>query len=406
MPDNQEDNRPDLLQWKPDSAVPASWHVLLLKAALLREPSVAVASWKDFQQSYDFLRIDHGSSRLLPLVYHNLSRAGHEGREMPRLKGICRYYWAQGSSIMYHARRAAAALRGGNIPVVAVKGCGLVSTIYANPSLRPMGDIDFWVRPEDMADAVELLGSEGWHPEIPGWQLRAANSGALVLQGEDLPDIDLHMRIFNQADANARAWAHRREPGSQVPWQVLSVEDEIIFGCQHGMRWNPVAPVRWLADVAVMMQKYPMGSEELAGLAASSRISWSLAEVGETFRLLHREVGLDQVEEADRYFQKQSIPWSYRVGLWLRNRAGSDLPRYWQFWVRYRQLRAAGDVSVGKIDFIEYLRLYWGLESREEARRRVRHQNRMLLKRKLPLLHRLLYRVLKRDVPPPERNLD
>ena len=51
---------------------PTSQQRLLLRAALL-EGSHAIETWNDWKRGIILDRLDRGSIRLLPLLYHNLS---------------------------------------------------------------------------------------------------------------------------------------------------------------------------------------------------------------------------------------------------------------------------------------------------------------------------------------------
>ena len=47
------------------------------------------------------------------------------------------------------------------IKVVALKGIALMTGYYAEQYLRPIGDIDVWIRPEDVYEARQLLLEDG-----------------------------------------------------------------------------------------------------------------------------------------------------------------------------------------------------------------------------------------------------
>lgn len=50
------------------------------------------------------------------------------------------------------------------IPVIALKGVLLAETLYDNPGLRAIGDLDLLVHFEDLAPMIELLQGLGWQP--------------------------------------------------------------------------------------------------------------------------------------------------------------------------------------------------------------------------------------------------
>ena len=79
-----------------DPATDALWPTpaqeLLLRSALLTGPG-ALEAWQRWKSQHDLVEseLDHGSFRLLPLVYRNLSAQGIEEPHLARLKGIYRY---------------------------------------------------------------------------------------------------------------------------------------------------------------------------------------------------------------------------------------------------------------------------------------------------------------------------
>jgi len=61
-----------------------------------------------------------------------------------------------------HLERIEKAFAEQRIPLVLLKGAALAETVYPEPSLRPMGDIDIWVRSEDMPRATEAMRELGY----------------------------------------------------------------------------------------------------------------------------------------------------------------------------------------------------------------------------------------------------
>ena len=63
--------------------------------------------------------------------------------------------------------RAIGLLAAEGIEVIVLKGASLVESVYGNPALRQMGDVDLLVREGDFKAAVDVLKKDGYG-ELPG----------------------------------------------------------------------------------------------------------------------------------------------------------------------------------------------------------------------------------------------
>ena len=67
-------------------------------------------------------------------------------------------------ALLGELRRIEAAFAGNRVAAVALKGASLFTTLYEEPGLRPMEDLDFLVRPEHLRAAGESLAALGYTP--------------------------------------------------------------------------------------------------------------------------------------------------------------------------------------------------------------------------------------------------
>lgn len=74
---------------------------------------------------------------------------------------------ARGAKLRRTLRETVAALREAGVEVVAMKGAVLANFHYAEPALRPMGDLDLLLRePRDLGRATAALSRAGWRPHF------------------------------------------------------------------------------------------------------------------------------------------------------------------------------------------------------------------------------------------------
>ena len=129
---------------------------LLLRAALL-DDAQAIPAWEQWQQTVDFTEIDHRSQKLLPLVYHNLTRLDVSGPLIERSKGYYRLTWYKNHLQFHHMAVVLHDLHQAGIPTLLLKGAAMAVYYYRDPGLRPMEDFDLLV---PWHQRTELSGSK------------------------------------------------------------------------------------------------------------------------------------------------------------------------------------------------------------------------------------------------------
>lgn len=152
------------------------------------------------------------------------------------------------------------------IETIVLKGPSLAQRIYGQIALRPFGDLDLLVQPQDVARAWMLLEAEGY---APAYAVRHAQLPALMQADNHLPlhraadnaCVELHWTLFARTRATSfdmrGAWA-RREPlvVRDLPVMTLAPRDLVHFLLLHGAKhmWCRLV---WLTDVAWFMMRYP-----------------------------------------------------------------------------------------------------------------------------------------------------
>jgi len=235
---------------------------LLLRAALSRGAATPEA-WTAWKSGHDLVetKLDHGSFRLLPLVYRNLVAHRAADEHLPRLKGIYRYWWCSNQRLLYQAAAIIRSLDQAGVPSLVLKGAATAILHYRDMGVRPMGDIDLLVPVDQAAAAVAHLEQLGWRPARPRVAdlIRYQHSVTMVRdKGEAL---DVHWHVFReciQGDASAGFW--RRS----VPLEVLNTRcralgpaDALLHTVVHGMRWNEEPTLRWIPDAMAILRSAP-----------------------------------------------------------------------------------------------------------------------------------------------------
>lgn len=159
------------------------------------------------------------------------------------------------------------ALEAAGIPVIVLKGPALARTTYADPNLRPYGDLDLGVLPSGERAAAEVLAGLGYtetsFPNDLVWRKRvsqirgaadfhrkfqAPGSGALVEMHLDTLQLGLQPRC--EADRWRRA---RPLPGMQGAL-ILGPEDQMVTLALHAHKHGFTRLV-WLKDLDLLARE-------------------------------------------------------------------------------------------------------------------------------------------------------
>lgn len=164
-------------------------------------------------------------------------------------------------------RRIAGALDGAGVPFVVLKGAALAHLAWPDPTLRPMGDIDVWTRPELMDRASAALVAAGI-PYSARMELRRAAANPLetaTVRVFEAPGtqvvLELHGTVRSMA-ATAPAWlelawarAAPRDLGGATAL-VPHAEDMLTHLAIHASVQHQFAMgLRPLLDIALWLER-------------------------------------------------------------------------------------------------------------------------------------------------------
>jgi len=240
---------------------------LLLRAAVMRGPA-ALEAWRRWKSRHDLVEseLDHGSYRLLPLVYKNVSALGAGEPHLLRLKGIYRYWWCSNQNLFYNGAILLQRLHAAGIRTMLLKGASTSALYYEDMGVRPMADVDVLVPFEQVHAAVDCLARLGWRAASGSIdeEIRYRHSTPMVNDAGREFDLHWHsLRECLRADSDAGFW-RRSVPVAMLHAETrgLAPADALLHTVVHGMRWNEEPTIRWIADAMTILH------------AAEDRIDW------------------------------------------------------------------------------------------------------------------------------------
>ncbi len=163
-------------------------------------------------------------------------------------------------------REALAALDVAGCPVIVLKGAALAELVYREPWLRPMEDLDLWVRPEDAARAAQALVRGSYQPAAhsPVAIGLAPRIGppSLLRHGPTTVEVELHTDPVSLAGLSRarreRMWAQARSmPLAGAPASVLAPDDLLLHLGLHAAALHGFsAGWRSLLDVSLVLERW------------------------------------------------------------------------------------------------------------------------------------------------------
>jgi hypothetical protein len=255
--------------------------------------SLPVADWRRLVE----LAEGHG---MAPLLFWSLALDGWPANapEDARRRLERSFYTSTAANIVLldELKRILKALNAQGIPVIVLKGAALAPTVYPDPALRPMRDLDLLVRPKDLDAALAALKRLGYRG-----LMRNYFRYHVFMQGGTGGEtaVELHWSLIDYAGRQEAGTVERLWGGAEI----LRLE-----GGAEALALNPAAHLAYLCD---HLWKQHGGGLRLLWcfdihlLASSGRVDWeaviAAARASCSQTAVRESLGL-----AQRYFGTQA----------------------------------------------------------------------------------------------------
>lgn len=373
----EEQDRLDVSRCEVQSPWPTPLQTLLLQATLW-QGTPARDAWERWQAQIDIENLDEGSTRLLPLLLDNLMRQGVETPLAARFKSVKRYAWYRNQMMMGRAARLLRAFEDAGIKTMILKGAPLILLHYKDYGLRPMNDIDVLVPTEQSGRALELLEEWGWDPDIEehleGSDEFLTFRHAHAFRNADEQSLDLHRHLLGQCcwkDADEVFWRDAIPVELQgVKTLALNPTDQLLHVCLHGLQWQSVSPLRWVADAMMVLNAAQDAADErlridwkrLEGIAETHRVQLPLRD-GLAF--LRDHLAASTPDETIVALGRIKATRAEQLEYSAAQRPPHSFGPYLKLWLRYRSF-LRWEHKAGKFSaiwgFPRYLQHTWELE--------------------------------------------
>ncbi|HEX4823037.1 MAG TPA: nucleotidyltransferase family protein [Candidatus Polarisedimenticolaceae bacterium] len=183
------------------------------------------------------------------------------------------------------------------IGMVLLKGAAIAPSAYADASLRPMTDVDVWVRDDEMSRAVSALGTLGFR-QVAGLEsrppaLQRRSGGELVFRAERGPGlVELHFSPFpgwwiaRTASPDLEGlWSRSVPVGAGRHARRLAADDACLQTAFHVVvNQFGQAPLRGLMDLAVLARAFSIDWSAVVARARAYRLThatWIALDIAE-----------------------------------------------------------------------------------------------------------------------------
>ena len=209
------------------------------------------------------------------------SAAAHE------LRQAYRHYTLQNARAEHQIVQAITLLRSAGVEPLLVKGWA-VARLYPERGLRPYGDIDLCVRPEQHTAAVAALAAPTAEPVVVD-----LHKGLAQLHRPSLDDVYGRSQLVRLGDIDVR---------------ILGPEDHLRYICVH-MLCHGLHRALWLCDVAVVLESLPVDFDwEYLLQGDRRRAGWVASTVCLAHQLLGARLDGIPVGERDRHVPRWLLP--------------------------------------------------------------------------------------------------
>jgi hypothetical protein len=212
------------------------------------------------------------------------------------LTAAARGVWAANAVLADRWGEATAALHAAGVESVTLKGMVLAQTVYPEPGLRPMADIDLLVRPEIRPVALATLQALGYRTPGAAADLHAASRSFAELV-RDGTRIDLHwhlaryLRFEGIVEVDHAGLWRRARPLVTPHGRSLALcpEDLVLHLVLHLTLGSDFARVLWYADIDAVLRHFAAGLDWDRLIAEAERwrirslAGWALGVVRDSF---------------------------------------------------------------------------------------------------------------------------
>jgi hypothetical protein len=230
-------------------------HRLLVRAAL-DKGKLGKRSFDKWKKRVRLTDIDYPSQKMLSAVGHHLS----EDQVSRQVLKVAKFTWLRSQMLLRAGFRAEDALRECGIPVVWIKGAGLLARTSTQVSNRQMEDIDLLIPVDQVSLAASCLKQAGFHSSADQElandpKLITDSMHAIAFRDSTGAEVDLHWNAFKEnAGSEVEKGLWQRSSGALLidrETTVISPEDLLVQVIATNREGNDAY---WVLDASKILE--------------------------------------------------------------------------------------------------------------------------------------------------------
>lgn len=249
--------------------------------------------------------VAEGTAGLLSAHLRSLDPALVPAPVRSRLDAIHGAIWARNTVLVDRWIDLTARLAGAGIPCLTHKGMALVHTVYGDPGLRPMTDVDLLVHPDDRTSAERVVREAGYGSRGDDAAAEPLRGYTLFARGDVFIDLHWHLARYSRFEGvvhvdHAGVWrrAQRLDVPGPARW-TLGAEDTLLHLALHLTLGSELGRLVWFTDIDALLRAHERTLDWDRVLAEAGR--WRVrALLAYTLAVAHASLGSPAPREALR----------------------------------------------------------------------------------------------------------
>jgi hypothetical protein len=262
-----------------------------------------------------------------------------------------------------------------------LKGAALTVLYYHDMGLRHMSDFDIMVPWNDVEKAMHILKVCGYEPKVKHF-IPYDEKKLYFLHSIDFKhktnkhEIDLHWHMLIEncgMHDDDSLWKNKQIIQIEnLSVYTLDGTDHLMHVCVHGLKYNTLTPIRWVADAAIIIEHNKINWDRLLEEIKRRNI---VLPILKSFTYLHNELNIDIPEKVLQTLSNTKINKVEYIGASIYEAKKKKNPSIKDVlhWYRYMYIRYINAMPNNRFLYLSptllanFLQYHWRLSSSRQV---------------------------------------
>lgn len=337
--------------------------------------------WDTWREEVKYDDLNHATVGLVPFLYMRLRETGVHDDLFDRMKGVYKFTWVKNQALFEVIGRTIKLLNEHDVQVVLLKGLPLLLCAYKDIGARFLSDGDILIKPSDIKKVISIMQNAGWtvkKGQVPRLEYLPEDVIERVVKeitfiNQQGIEVDVHWRVFeNLGDVtyrNIMLFGEIWETKHQVVYNgntfyILSPELMLIHVIVHGNLAEKVKTIRFVSDAVMIIRN--MGVDWNLFLEKVELYNFN-ADIYFAFKYLLKCGFISLSRDVEEKILSR-LPSGIQLALYYKktnsmHKPFGGFPRHFRTYWRHMPKRK---FPRNLYDFLDYLKLAWGLSRKRD----------------------------------------